>query len=88
MVWSGGRFDLKQNLKQTGVWSKKSCSFPVVEFQQPSQALTGADLPSRFADPVRRHGKQNHILLPLVVPFAVIMVNVICTHVLERGLAQ
>jgi len=26
-------------------WSKKSCGFPVVEFQQPSEAFTGADQP-------------------------------------------
>ena len=37
--------------------SKNSCSFPAIEFQQPSQALTGADLPSRFTNSVRRGRK-------------------------------
>ena len=59
------------------VWSKNSCSFPMVEFQQPAQALTGADLARRFADSVRRSGKQNHIPLSLVIPFTVKMLDVI-----------
>ena len=49
------------NLKAGAVWSKKSCIFPVVKFQQPSQALTCVDPARRFADPVRRPRKQNHV---------------------------
>jgi hypothetical protein len=46
------------------VWAKNSYSFPVVEFQQPAQALTCADLARRFADSVRCRGKQNHVPFP------------------------
>jgi len=42
----------------------------------------------RFTDPVRRRRKQNHVPLPLVVSFAVIMVGVMREHVPERGLAE
>jgi transposase InsO family protein len=56
---------------------KKSCSVPVVEFQQPAQALTGADLTRRFADSVRRSGEQNRIPLSLAVPFTVKVLGVI-----------
>jgi prepilin-type N-terminal cleavage/methylation domain-containing protein len=57
--------------------SKKSCSLPVIKFKQPSQSLARSDLPGRFTDPVRRRRKQDHIPLPLMVSFGVIMLSII-----------
>jgi hypothetical protein len=59
------------------VWSKRSCGLAVVEFQQASQPLARLDLASRFADPVFRHRKNNHIPFALVISFTVKMKNVI-----------
>src|SRR6266404_4909202 len=63
------------------VWSKNSCGLPVVEFKQPSQALTRADFTRRLADAVGWRWKQNHIRLALMVSFVVKMVSVIGKHV-------
>jgi hypothetical protein len=40
------------------------------------EAFTGVDIASELADPVRWYGKENHILLPLVVPLGVVMEEV------------
>jgi hypothetical protein len=60
----------------------------VVEFQQPSQALTGVDLASGFTDPVRWRGKENHVVLPLVVSFGVVMAEVIVQATPQRSLSE
>jgi hypothetical protein len=49
----------------------------VVEFKQPSEALTCADLARRLADPVRWRRKHDHVRFALVVSFGVIMGKVI-----------
>lgn len=49
----------------------------MIEFQQASQALTRVDLAYRFANPVRWRGKENHVLLTLVVSFYVVVREVI-----------
>ncbi len=60
----------------------------MVEFQPPSEALTCLQPARGLADPVGGRGKEDHIPLPLLVPFAVIMLNVIQKHMPERGLAK
>jgi hypothetical protein len=43
----------------------------MLELEQTSQALTGADFTRRLADPVRWRWRQNRIGFALMVPFAV-----------------
>jgi len=59
------------------VWSKFSCGFPVVKFEQASQPFAGPDLAGRFTDSVLWPWKKNHIPFPLVISFVVKMKNVI-----------
>jgi len=49
----------------------------MVEFQQASQTLTGVDLATGFTDPVCCRRKENYVLLALVVPFPVVMGEII-----------
>jgi hypothetical protein len=59
------------------VWSKRSCGFPVIEFQQASQTFAGVNLTRGFTDSVCRRGEQDDILLSLMVSFPVVMAEVI-----------
>jgi hypothetical protein len=51
------------------VRSKFSCGLPIVEFQQSSQPLAGADFAGGFTDSVRGPWKENYIPFPLVISF-------------------
>jgi len=70
------------------VWSKRSCGLPVIEFQQASQTLAGVDLSSGFTDPVHCSRKEDHVLLTLVVPFRVVMREVISQAMPQRALPE
>jgi hypothetical protein len=56
------------------VGSRNSCGPPVVELQQPTEPLTAANRPTYRL--VLFSGKQQHVVLPLMVPFAVKVLNV------------
>ena len=62
------------------VRSKTSCGFcvlAVVESEQASESLAGADFTRSFPDPIGGLRKQNHVVLALMVPFGVKMRNII-----------
>jgi hypothetical protein len=68
------------------VWSKKSCGFTAVEFEQPAQALGFADRAMLLAQPFIR--KRNEIFETLVVSFPVMMGQVFLECIGQRPLPK
>jgi len=69
------------------VWSKYSCGFALVVFQEPSEPLTALNQAIMLAWEGRPREKQD-IVLPLMIALLMIMVYILIKHMPQRVLAE